>query len=310
MTMLAPNPLPTLAQEILSLLPDHSQGITIAEIAHCLGAGIASVRAAARELNADGRAVLMRRIDSREHFLVSPKEVTRQKVPTGLRCCVQCGKAFEIAKWYCPKKRGQRFAYSPARTCSQKCAALLARRDGKRCITPDQVSRCVSLRLEHNLSAPAIAARVGISNHSAYRILRDCPPWIPTKRRPVRAAEWTEEQDAIVRRMYPRADEDDIARELPSHTWTAIERRASFLKVRRRRNEARHHDRRVHPLIADLLSFREQAGIARTALSRRCGIHVNQLLGWELGKAMPRLDDVATWAASLGLQLMICEASQ
>lgn len=92
----AGRPLPTLADEIMAALPSitvsDARAATARFLAQHLGSDIASVRRAMAELNADARASLMRRPDSRRMFLVP----FLSRGAPDLRCCAQCGNLFGL----------------------------------------------------------------------------------------------------------------------------------------------------------------------------------------------------------------------
>lgn len=54
----------------------------------------------------------------------------------------------------------------------------------------------------------------------------------PLRRAPLRLG-WTRREDAIVRRLYPKAGVPDVVGALPGRTWSAIRRRASVLGIAR-----------------------------------------------------------------------------
>lgn len=118
MKPLPTNPLRTLADEILAVLPsimiENPHGPRLRIIAQRLGADEASVRRAARQLNVDARADLMRRLDSPEQFLVP----IRYRKAVGLRYCANCGETFTAppVKTF---KTGTH--YSDRRCCSRSC---------------------------------------------------------------------------------------------------------------------------------------------------------------------------------------------
>lgn len=107
----------TLADEMLAALPgllgQYPDGPSLRVIASKIGADIASVRRAAKQLNTDARADLMRRPDSREQFLVS----FRYRKALGLRYCAHCDGTFQAER----TKTSTGSYYSDRRCCSRKC---------------------------------------------------------------------------------------------------------------------------------------------------------------------------------------------
>lgn len=112
------NPLASLADEILRALPElmlvNRSGPSALMICEAVGADIGAVRRAMHQLNEEGRADLMRRLDSREQFLVP----LRYRGIDGLRYCVNCGETFKP-----PAKVRERGGtrYSNRRGCSRAC---------------------------------------------------------------------------------------------------------------------------------------------------------------------------------------------
>lgn len=88
--------LPTLADEVFgeltALVRAHPTGVTVSTVAKKFSADAASARRALRQLNTEGRAKLMRRMDSRQEFLVP----LRYRAAPGLRICANCGIAFQL----------------------------------------------------------------------------------------------------------------------------------------------------------------------------------------------------------------------
>lgn len=153
MTALPKNPLATLDDEIVERLPALLQttpeGPSLRLIAEELAADYASVRAAAFRLNADGRADVMRRLNSRELYLVPIK----YRKSRGLAHCAICEACFDRGDKRSGRSGRKRYThYNDRRTCSRKCwGALSWRGDGvhaKRCAalhksqsTPEAVAR-------------------------------------------------------------------------------------------------------------------------------------------------------------------------
>ncbi len=109
----------TVADEILQDLPglirDYPDGPSLKIIAAHMGLELAHVRAAARTLNSEARADLMRRMDSREQFLVP----YRYRKAEGLRFCARCDATFEQTE---PRKFATGIHYSNRRCCTRACA--------------------------------------------------------------------------------------------------------------------------------------------------------------------------------------------
>jgi hypothetical protein len=152
MTPLSKNPLPTVADEIALVLPSlwatHPNGPALAVFADKLAIDLGKIRRAAKEINADGRAWLMRRLKSREQFLVPPRCHVG-----GLRYCANCEKTFD--NFYFDPNGKRRMAMS--RTCSRSCAvALKWKKPGMR----EHMRRVLSERQ----STPDALARIAAHN--------------------------------------------------------------------------------------------------------------------------------------------------
>lgn len=132
MTQLPTNPLPTLADEVLTALPAlfarFPDGVPLARFVDALGADIASIRRAAKQLNVDARADLMRRLDSREQFLVP----LRYRKAAGFRYCANCGETFvlppESNRRCCSRACGIAWSWTRPGVKDRRVAAIKAER--------------------------------------------------------------------------------------------------------------------------------------------------------------------------------------
>src|SRR5436190_1676846 len=95
-------------------------------------------------------------------------------------------------------------------------------------ITKAKRRECIQLRIDENLSTPTIARRVGICNHSVYKILRNYP-WRKERKAATRGKLWTADDNAILRKMWPISEQDEIMTALPGRSWSAIGRNACYL---------------------------------------------------------------------------------
>lgn len=178
-----------------------------------------------------------------------------------------------------------------------------------RYLTKEQKRQCIALRVEHNLSTPAIARQVKISNHSAYKILKDYP-WQPTAKRATRGLAWTEFEISLLRQHYPVADLERVVAHFPGRTWLTISRKASELKIKRPAPATRNNKRAVLGMFRQLRVERERLGFTRSKVAARCGYHFNQILAWELGKAIPRVNYFIDWAQALGFEVVLRPSAQ
>lgn len=120
-----------------------------------------------------------------------------------------------------------------------------------------------------------------------------------------RRIRWTEHEDAILRNAFPTEDQEAILAALPDRKWANIGKRASDLKIHRPTEAVRKNNRAIHPIIKKLREERERQKIGRPELSKKLGYHVNQILGWEMGKTSAPFAAVYDWALALGLELSL-----
>lgn len=165
---------------------------------------------------------------------------------------------------------------------------------------------CIRLRVELQLSTPAIAKRVGISNFSAYRILAK-HPWFPREpaARDGARATWSRDEIATLVRLWPVADPAALCAAIPRRKYENMQKKASELGLRRRMPGARKNKRFVHPIFVQLRAAREAKGLTRPQLAERLGYHFHQIHCWEMGKTQPSLRNVDEWATALGFSLML-----
>lgn len=173
-------------------------------------------------------------------------------------------------------------------------------------ITPDQQRDVVALRLTRQLSTPAIAKRVGISNYSVYKILRGYP-WRPTERRgATHGFDWTPAQDVLLKRLWPTAERAEIEALLAPHSWQAISKRAPTIGAERRMMPGgRRRITKTMPFFKELFTARRKLKMSRPQLSALCGHHINQLVNWELGKCVPNFAATCDWANALGFDVVL-----
>lgn len=171
--MIAPNPLPTVADELLCALPEiiaqNPSGATVKMVADQLGLDAASARAAMSRLNLEGRATLMRRRGSREQYLVP----NGYRLAPGYIICANCGLHFDrpskskrrccsrgcgIAwSWLLPGVKERRVAGIRAERATLGAKARAAKLNEKRWARPDERKR-LSEWNKKRWSNPAIKA--------------------------------------------------------------------------------------------------------------------------------------------------------
>lgn len=162
-------------------------------------------------------------------------------------------------------------------------------------------AECIRLRRDEQLSTPAIAKKVGLSNCAAYKILKPYP-W---RGKRVHPSEWKPAEIAVLERLWPSASHAELLAALPGRKFLALSRKACNLGFRRLSPKQRHNDLPVLPQIQALRTERHQRRLSRSQLSARAGYHLNQLLGWENGKAHPNLRAFVEWAEALGMEVVV-----
>lgn len=167
---------------------------------------------------------------------------------------------------------------------------------------------CIRIRLDENLSTPAIAKRIGISNYSVYRILA-AHPWIAPRDRDhcqiTRGKRWTEADLAYLRTSYPAAAREALMVRLPGRTWEQICKVANMHGFRRKPLVLNPPKYPVHPLCQQLRRAREFKNMPRSRLQAITGISTNDLLKWETGQAQPQMRSLLKWIAGLGFELRL-----
>lgn len=116
---------------------------------------------------------------------------------------------------------------------------------------------------------------------------------------------WTSQEEAILRRLWPAADEDEIVAAFRGRHFATIGKKASALGLRRRLPGARKNTRAIQPIIIALRKERERQGLTRPQLAARIGYHWQQLHGWEMGKACPIFAKLVDWVEGLGMELVL-----
>lgn len=163
-------------------------------------------------------------------------------------------------------------------------------------------ARAIKLRVERQLSTPIIARRVGISNHSAYKILKK-HPWRGERKC---KTDWTIREINDLMRLWPAAERAEIAAALPKRTYDAAGKKASAIGLRRHQPAFRRNRRPVHPVVAELEKIRRRRMIKRETIAKASRLlHVNNLLSWALGKRDPHLKGLSKWANAMGYDIVI-----
>lgn len=124
------------------------------------------------------------------------------------------------------------------------------------------------------------------------------------KREINRKEKWTTDELVILKRIYPTASDGDLEIAFPRHSFIAIQRQASAIKIDRPRPEARHHKRFVHPICVKFYEERRRQRLKRNELSKKIGYAYGQILGWELGKTTPDLAAITAWGQGLGFEIV------
>ena len=152
------------------------------------------------------------------------------------------------------------------------------------------------LRIEENKSTPWIAMTLGISNFSAYSILKDLGQW--EGRRGGRRA-WSAIEERALERLWPMASWAEILAALPLHNRSSITKHASDRGLRRSADTRRRIKKMPDPIFRTLREIRESRGISRNELAERIGMHPTHLSFCELGDNRPRWLLIRAWADAL-----------
>jgi DNA-binding transcriptional regulator YiaG len=161
---------------------------------------------------------------------------------------------------------------------------------------------CVRLRVEQNLSTPQIARTVGVSNFSAYRILRK-HPWRPVKGYGRRA--WSERDDRDLRQLYPMATWEELQRRFPQRTLAAIAKEASELGLRRDSKMLRQRRHYLSPIVEALRAERLRRRMTGDQLADKMGYAVALIRRWETGINQPKLRQIEDWGDALGMMISV-----
>ncbi len=112
---------------------------------------------------------------------------------------------------------------------------------------------------------------------------------------------WTRAEETLLCQIYERSPKSEILAQLPRRQWTAIERKASELKVKR---DLRKTHTKI-AIVAELRRVRRQRGIQSDELAAKFGAYGSGLNNWESGRRTPQLKTVLAWAAALNLELVL-----
>jgi hypothetical protein len=181
-------------------------------------------------------------------------------------------------------------------------------------VDPALAAEALRLRIEDDLSAETIAARLSLKVGVTYKLLRGHPRRV----RPSSTAHlnlWTEAEFATLRRLWPAASRAEIVAALPGRTWETLQLHASILGVRRHPsvNYAPLPD--LDPLLRELRAARLDRGLSPAALTdavppgpkgaRSRAFNAAMVTGAETGHRGVSLPQLRRWAAALGYDLAL-----
>jgi DNA-binding transcriptional regulator YiaG len=112
---------------------------------------------------------------------------------------------------------------------------------------------------------------------------------------------WTVPEEMLLIQIYEHTPKAEIMARLPRRQWTAIERKASELKVKR--DLRKKHTK--HAIVAELRRIRRQRGIQSDSLAAKFGSYGSAMANWESGRRTPTLQTLLAWAAALNLEIVL-----
>lgn len=118
---------------------------------------------------------------------------------------------------------------------------------------------------------------------------------------------WSDKETVILMRLWPMADDAELLAALPGRQLTFMSKKASALKIRRFAPATRKSQRFVDPIFVQLRKERDNRKLTRPKLAAKIGYHYNQILAWELGKAIPSFRCLQDWANALGFDVILRE---
>lgn len=165
------------------------------------------------------------------------------------------------------------------------------------------------MRRDLDMSSREIAIRLGVPLTRVYHYLHG----MRRKGRPKKIVGfwWTEAELAFLRELYPLGSREEIHKALPLRHWTAIERKASEIGLKRHPNLRRRAlPKEVHQIVGRLRELRIEKKLPVTAIAEKTGFCRQRITAMELGHCQPSLRDAYKWAAALGYSIILMPMTQ
>lgn len=190
-------------------------------------------------------------------------------------------------------------------------------------LSPVEKAEIVRLRVEDRLSSVEIAARMNSNATTVCDLVKPFPltakemkarkaktakimrQALPKIGPYVGGADWSDEQNKLLKRLWPTHSRQRVEAAFPDRTWAAISKQANLLSIRRPRsaNGTRKKKSQVDPFIRSLREIREARGITREELADKAGFHRIHFARIELGEARPSWFLLRAWLQALGYEI-------
>ena len=116
---------------------------------------------------------------------------------------------------------------------------------------------------------------------------------------------FTDEEIAYLRNSWGKLPNAEVYRQLRLHSRGSIERKASYLGLKRKTRRTTKLSR--IKVIQELWRIREERSISRKVLARIAGYHTGMIQRYEKGDAVPSLLKLIDWCDALGCELTVVQ---
>jgi transcriptional regulator with XRE-family HTH domain len=165
-------------------------------------------------------------------------------------------------------------------------------------MTQEMAAEIRRLREDQNLTRSELVARFGVSMSSVSTATAGMP--FRGRRSPTMPNEWTKEEVEILRQLYPSASWKKISEALPARRLQNIQRKASFLGLRRAGRDL--SPERLSEIPAEMLEMRRRRnaiGVSAGVFAQEAGFSRGSLLTYETGHNNPSAARLAIWRETL-----------
>jgi DNA-binding XRE family transcriptional regulator len=118
-------------------------------------------------------------------------------------------------------------------------------------------------------------------------------------------ADWFGGEEKRLRAIYRDGTREQITRELPRHSWSAIVAKA--MKLQLSRPVKLLHE--VHPIIARLVAKRKRMAMSQGGAARAIGIDRATLSRFERGRKLPHFRELEKWCDLMQMRIEVSESS-